>query len=243
MANRNEIKLLFTGQAGFIVYYNDATIGIDLYLSDSVERYDGYKRLSPKIIMPHELSLDMLIATHAHYDHFDPDSVPQLLSNRKTKLLAAYDCKQECRKLGIEDEAIIYVRPGDIMDDDAIKIEFVYCDHGESAPDAVGVIFNINGKNIYITGDTCLRLEKMKEMIHGRTIDVLIAPINGAFGNMNEYDVVKLCKAIKPKLVIPCHYWMFAQHHGDPGLFVDILKQELLDQNYALMRVGELIYV
>ena len=47
--------------------------------------------------------------------------------------------------------------------------------------------------------------------------DILIAPINGAFGNMNDEQATDFCEIIMPKLMIPCHFWNFAEHGENPG--------------------------
>ena len=86
MSNKGT-SLTFAGQAGFIIESECGyRIGIDLYLSDCCDRYFGFKRLMPYLYNPLDLDLNLLIATHAHYDHFDPDSVPLIMSNPKTKL-------------------------------------------------------------------------------------------------------------------------------------------------------------
>ena len=53
----------------------------------------------------------------------------------------------------------------------------------------------------------------------------MIVPINGQYGNMNAYEACKLGEAIMPKILIPCHFWMFLEHvsdngTGDPAAFV-----------------------
>ena len=42
-------------------------------------------------------------------------------------------------------------------------------------------------------------------------------------------------------LTIPCHYWNFAEHGGDPAAFAGIMKAEHPDLAYLLMRPGESI--
>ncbi|MDR1689365.1 MAG: MBL fold metallo-hydrolase [Clostridiales bacterium] len=236
-----ESFIIFLGQAGFAFKSAAGTlIGLDLYLSDCVAEYDKYKRLMPYILEPDEIAFDALIATHAHYDHFDYGSMAQLMENGATKLYASHNCESEVLKLNMKNDGITYVKAGDTAVFRDIKLEFVFCDHGKSAPDAVGVVIDIDGKLVYIAGDTCLRLDKVSEITKGRTFDIMIAPINGAFGNLNEVEAVKLCEAVKPKIIIPCHFWNFAEHHGDPGKFIEETENKLPGQKYTLMRMGEI---
>ncbi len=237
--------LFSVGQAGYIIKSKTGQLlGIDMYLSECVERVEGhkgFKRLLPRILDPFDLEFDCIIATHSHYDHFDVDSVPQLMSNNKTIMYASLECEQEVNRLYMNDENILYVKPGDIHTCGDFIIEFVSCDHGEGAPDAFGVIINVDGLRIYETGDTCLHLERKDEILKNGPIDVMIAPINGAYGNLNEQDCVDLSCVINPKLTIPCHYGMFASHGGDVGLFYKIMSKKHPDKKILFMGIGEKI--
>lgn len=233
--------LFSTGQAGYIIKStNGQLLAIDLYLSECVERVEGnvgFKRLLPKILSPSELKFDVVITTHGHKDHFDIDSVPEMMSNLKTKLFASVDCKILIDGLGIPERNIMYVKPGETYAVGDFIIDFVSCDHGTAAPDAVGVVVTVDGKKIYETGDTCLRLDRAEEYKEKGPFHVMIAPINGAFGNLDEENCVKLARAIKPKVLIPCHYGMFASHGGSPGKFYNLMKNS--PGEFLLMAQGE----
>ena len=233
--------LQFAGQAGFILETtNGYRIGIDLYLSDCCYRYFGFKRLMPYVYNPTELNLDLLIATHAHYDHFDPDSIPLIMSNGKTKLLCALDCKQEAERLNLDDSRITYLQVDEIFENDDIKITAMPCDHGEDTPYAIGLLVEFDNKRIYIAGDTCFREDYFKNPLLSEA-DVFIMPINGAFGNLNEAEGAKAANIIKPKLTTPCHYWNFAEHFGNPYLFMQEMNENYPDIKYNLMRAGETV--
>lgn len=239
----HETFLFSVGQAGYIIRSQSGQLlGIDLYLSECVERIEGhigFKRLQPRILSPFELDLDIIIASHAHVDHFDIDSIPELMANRRTQMFASVNCEKEVKRLMMTEEGITYVCAGVKKELGDFTMEFVNCDHGSSAPDAVGVIISVDGKKIYMAGDTCLRLDRIEEISSKGEIDVMIAPINGAFGNMNENECAVLSGALKPKLTIPSHYGMFASHGGNPGLFVDIMNKNYPNQKYTLLALGE----
>ncbi len=228
------------GQAGYIIKSADGgLLAIDLYLSNCVERVEGhtgFKRLLPQILDPRELQFDAIICTHPHLDHFDIDAVPEMVSGG-AHLYCSVDCEKLVRQTQMDyyNASIIYVRPGDKYQCGDFSISFVNCDHGSGAPDAVGVVVEVDGKIIYEAGDTCLRLDRLSEI--PAAPDVLIAPINGAFGNLSEEDCAALADALKPRVTIPCHYGMFASHHGDVGRFYELMKEKRLPM--LLMRQGE----
>ncbi len=232
--------LFSVGQAGYIVKSDSGQLlAIDLYLSNCVERLEGhkgFKRLLPQILGPSELKFDAIICTHPHLDHFDIDAVPEMIS-KGGRLFCSTDCKRLVSQLQMEyyNSQISYVEPGDKYTIGDFSIDFVNCDHGSGAPDAVGVVVHVDGKTIYEVGDSCLRLDRINEIT--KPVDVLIAPINGMYGNMNSKEAVSLAEAIKARVTIPCHYGMFASHGGDLKLFYDTMKEKHLEA--ILMQQGE----
>lgn len=238
-----KIKLTFAGQAGFIIETADGyRIGIDLYLSDCCQRYEGLKRLMPFLFEPQKMDLDLLVATHAHYDHFDPDSVPLMMQNRKTKLIAARDVKEEAEKLCLANHRITYLKVGEIFENETVFIKAMPCDHGEEAPEAIGLWIETGGKKIYVAGDTCFR-EDYFINAEVQKPDVFILPINGAYGNMNEREGARATSLIKAKLSVPCHFWNFAEHFGNPYLFMQEMDEKYPDIPYTFMRMGETIEI
>lgn len=237
--------LYFLGQAGFIIKNKGGNIlAIDPYLSDCVEKLEGhigFKRLLPMIVHPEELALDVIIATHAHLDHYDKDSMSGLMENLKTRLFASDRCKAYVAEQELDCKRVQYAVPGDRVIYCGFDINFIPCDHGNAAPDAFGVIIKTDGKTICETGDTCLREDYKDFYLSQGTLDVLIAPINGAYGNMDEKDCSVLSEMLKPGVTIPCHYGMFASHGGDIGSFYEIMKEKNLKAN--LMAQGEIMYL
>ena len=153
------------------------------------------------------------------------------------KLFCSTDCATLVRTLQMEHykSQITYVKPLESYDSGDFHIDFVNCDHGSGAPDAVGVIVTVDEKTIYEASDTCLRLDRIREI--PQPLDVLIAPINGAYGNLNEEECSVLAEHLKPRITIPCHYGMFASHHGDVGKFYDVMTKKELP--FLLMQQGE----
>ena len=221
--------LFSAGQAGFIIKSScGQLLAIDLYLSNCVERLEGhkgFKRLLPQILDPSTLKFDYIICTHPHLDHFDIDSVPEMLS-KGGKLFCSVDCEKLIKQMNMAyfDDQITYVKPGDKVAADSFEVTFVNCDHGTGAPDAVGVVVKVDCKTIYEVGDSCLRLDRVNEI--PQSIDVLISPINGMYGNMNSDETAELATALKPGFTIPCHYGMFASHGGDLKRFYDVMTEK-----------------
>lgn len=234
------LGLFFMGQAGVVLKAPDGELmAVDLYLSDCCRRYFGFKRLMPRLISPYDVPFDYIFCTHAHYDHFDPDSVPTLLE-RGAELFAARDCRGECDRLGIE--KMTELIPGKPVSAGCFTVMPVECDHGADTPYAVGLYITCGSKHVYIAGDTRFRADIASKM-SALPVDIMFAPINGAFGNLDEQLGADFFAAVRPGLCVPCHYWNFAEHGGDPGKFARIMKEKYPDVPYMLMRPGEKIVI
>ena len=242
-AEAGKTHLFWVGQAGFIVKSAEGRLmGIDLYLSECVEPVEGhvgYHRLMPQILEPEELTFDVLIATHFHRDHFDIDAMAGLMANGQTQLYCAYDCKDDVERLGIDTERVQYVRAGECYVASGFKIDFVHSDHGAGAPLEAAPLVTVDGKHILEVGDTSLHLDWQEEYLQTGELDVLIAPINGAYGNLNEQEQVTLTKELQPKLTVPCHFGMFGSHGGNVGLWKELLEQQAPQQKFKIFTQGE----
>lgn len=235
----NGLGVFFMGQAGFLLKSpNGSLLGIDLYLSNCCERYFGFKRLMPRLLEAGEVELDYVAATHAHYDHFDVDSIPMLLANRKTHLLMAADCTAECQRLGIPAEKCTVLRKNETVDAGEFHILPIDCDHGELAPDALGLYITCGEKSFCLTGDTCFRADIAQKLAQ-LPITMAAAPINGAFGNMNAEEAARFFAIVQPEYCVPCHYWNFAQHLGDPNAFLTEMQKQAPALQTMLLYPGE----
>lgn len=240
--NENEIAIIWLGQAGFLIKESKGTIiAIDVYLTDSCERIVGFKRLSPGIMRPEQLKIDILLATHNHPDHLDIDAIPAIMANPQTILVGSEMVIKDCEAMGIDKNRMINLKIGEKASIKDVGIKAVYADHGELAPDAVGFLLEINGVRIYFTGDTAYCPEKMSEAIEFKP-DIIIPPINGAYGNLNSEEAAKLVKDTGAKVAIPCHFWTFREHGGNPQAFFDAVNVIAPDCITKFLTPGE-VYI
>lgn len=236
----NEIALFWLGQAGFVIKDSeDNIIAFDPYLTDCGERIKGFKRFSPKLIFPNELEADIYITTHTHFDHFDFDAIPIVAACSKTKFYGPQSCVDKYNEIGIDEERVTLLELGKEINVNNIMIKPVYADHGTLAPDAVGVLLNVNGVKIYFSGDTAYHPEKMDEVINFEP-DIAVLSVNGKFGNLNSTEGAKLASVIKPKVAMPCHFWTFKEHGGDPMLFEKEMKEYAPECTVKFMTQGEM---
>ncbi len=244
-ASLGRTHVWYMGQAGFLIKNRKGELlGHDLYLSDFCERRGGVKgfhRLQPKVLSPSDLAFDCLLASHAHGDHFDYDALPLQMKFPGTKLFCSTGCRSLVEETGIAPEQVVYVKKGETRILGDYTIHFIDSDHGEAAPDSYGVIIETDGLRILEVGDTSLHLEWKDQYIQYGPIDLMFAPINGKWGNLNNRECLKLVEAVSPRFFVPNHFGMCALHGGNPEEFCSLMEN-LPSQRWSFLTVGEEIF-
>lgn len=218
--------LTYLGQAGFLIQDKDISIVIDPYLSDCVEREVGFKRRQSPVMLPEELMADVMLNTHSHLDHLDIDALKVFALRDSMSFIGSPDCEEFYQAVGIDKKRYKILCAGNSVElKKNISVRAVYADHGELAPEAVGFLIMVNNFTIYNVGDSGLASERILESLGETTVDLMIAPINGAFGNLNGSEACMLASAVHPKILIGCHFGMFSEHGGDPEAFFTQAKK------------------
>ena len=235
---KGQIALFWLGQASFLIKNSLGEIlALDPYLSDMVERMDGFKRLMMPVMEPEELDADIILVTHYHGDHLDLDSLPAMMKPA-TKLFCCSQSFPECLNINISESQMTLMKVGDIRTIKGFTIEAVFADHGDGAPAAMGYIVETDGVRIYFSGDTSYQRSRMKHAAD-QDIDILIVPINGEYGNMNERDAAMMAAQVRARLTIPSHFWLFARQKGNPYEFEQEMKINVPDCRVYTMCQGE----
>ncbi len=125
------------------------------------------------------------------------------------------------------------VRIGDItIRAIAASHEFLDPDPATGLYPCLQYVIEGGGVRVYHAGDT-LRYEGMLAKLQAfGPVDAALLPINGrdaeryrrnCIGNMTFQEAADLAGELKPALVLPGHWDMFADNPGDPDAFMDYL--------------------
>jgi L-ascorbate 6-phosphate lactonase len=225
-----ELVLVWLGQAGFLIKTQGGKIIlIDPYLTDYANRILGrengqsFRRMTAPLFDPEKIHADVLLCSHEHPDHLDIDAMPGLLKKADIKCYTNITSINELEKNGIDASRFNVLKKGMNVIPDEFNLTAVDCDHGDLAPEALGLLLDFGFTAIYYSGDTAYNKKRLADAL-GRHVDTALLPINGAFGNLNAKEAAQLANDLKAKLCIPHHFWTFPAHDAPLGSPRDALE-------------------
>jgi len=224
------MKTVWLGQAGLYFEIDGLKIVIDPYLSDSVVKVNplNYRRV-PVDESLFDIDPDVMIFTHDHLDHYDPETAPRFLEKKNPFLvLAPGTCWTKARGCGGSHNYVLFDK-GTQWTQGTVRFTAVPACHSD--PYAIGVIIEGEGKRLYITGDTLYNKKVFSEL--PGEIDVIFLPINGVGNNMNPEDAARFANACGAKQAVPLHWGMFDEK--DPKAFT--FEPKVIPQIYKEVNI------
>jgi len=206
------MKITHLGQAGLMVKTGNMTVIVDPYLSDSVGAVDPQKhRRVPVDESLFDIRPNVLVFTHDHLDHHDPETAKRILKTHAgVTVLAPASVWQKVRQHGGDHNYVLLDRFSQ-WTEGGVRFSAVPAAHSDAA--AIGVVVETEGKTLYITGDTVYNTSVLAAL--PKTIDVVFLPVNGVGNNMNAADAARFVRDCGAKLAVPMHVGLFDDLTGD----------------------------
>ena len=200
------MKVTYLGQAGLLFEKRGFKVMIDPYLSDSVEKINpkNFRRV-PVDERFFSIRPDVMIFTHNHLDHYDPETVSRFITEDSgITVLAPKSVWDSVRKFGGNNNYILFNRHTEWTENE-IKFTAVKAEHSDITP--IGVIIDDGERKYYVTGDTLYNEEIFGDI--PSDIYALFLPVNGVGNNMNMSDAVRFANRINAEKTVPIHIGMF----------------------------------
>ena len=199
------MKVTWLGQAGLLLETQDTTVLIDPYFSDCVGKVDESKhRRVPAEDWLWDICPDVLVFTHDHIDHYDPETAPHFLQkDGSMTVLSPTSCWNKARQFGGKHN---YVQFDALTEWTAGDCRFTAVKAVHSDPYAIGVLIEAEGKTLYVTGDTLYSRVIFEQL--PETVDCVFLPINGVGNNMNMTDAARFAESCHAALAVPLHWGM-----------------------------------
>ncbi len=252
----NALHLWWMGQSGFLLLWQGNTLLFDPYLSDSLTRKYAatdkpHVRMTSRVVDPARLDfVQVATATHIHTDHLDAETLHALWrANPDMRLVLPEAIRVEAAaRLNVDAEPLVGLDADQRAQVGAFTFAAVPAAHEVLERDDLGrnkylgYVVQAGPFTIYHSGDT-IDYAGLRETLRPFAIDVALLPINGRAperrvqGNLSGSEAAQLACDVGARLVIPCHYDMFAFNTATPDEFV--VTCESLGQPYQLLRNGE----
>lgn len=206
------MKITYLGQAGLLFEKDDFKVMIDPYLSNSVEKINpkNYRRVAVDESFL-KIKPDVMVFTHNHLDHYDPETVMHFINeNSNITVLAPKSVWDEVRKIGGNNNYVMFNRHTE-WTQNSINFTAVKAEHTDITP--IGVIIDDGERTYYITGDTLYNEDIFGDIPTG--IYALFLPVNGVGNNMNMTDAKRFAKRINAEKTVPIHIGMFDELTAD----------------------------
>ncbi len=197
------IKFTWLGQAGVLLDCGGTKLLVDPYFSDSAAEI-ACPRKMPVDPMVWDIKPDLLLITHEHIDHYDPETVPHFVNeNTSMTVLSPFSVRSKLLSYPGKHN-LVQVIPGVVWTHGDVTITTVGAVHSD--PYAVGFIVEYEGESVYLTGDTLFCPPLLDEI--SVDVDFVVLPVNGKGNNMNAVDAAKFADYVDAKCAIPVHFGM-----------------------------------
>jgi L-ascorbate metabolism protein UlaG (beta-lactamase superfamily) len=226
------IALAWLGQAGFLIRTATHTILVDPYLSDFLaKKYRGrefpHERLVPAPIAVDDITqLDLVLCTHRHSDHMDPETLAEIASRHPAcRFVVPAADMDHTRNLSLPADRLLPIDAGETLaPSTGLSVDAVPAAHEALDRDAVGrcrflgYVLRLAGLSLYHSGDTVV-FPELPDRLTRLRVDCALLPVNGRDefrssrgvpGNMTSVEAISLCRTAGIPLLVPHHFGMFA---------------------------------
>jgi L-ascorbate metabolism protein UlaG (beta-lactamase superfamily) len=225
-------KLTWLGHAGFLIESpKGVRVAIDPWIGNNPKFPAGFEWGK----------LDVIAATHGHFDHFGEDGIPLAMKTGAT-VVAVFELALHCGANGVE--KVSGMNKGGRQRVAGIEFRMVNAVHSSGTSgagreanfpaDPCGYVMTFeDGFRIYHAGDTNVSAD-MALIGELYEPDVALLPI-GDFYTMGPREAAKACQLLGVSRVIPMHWGTFPVLPGTP----DELRREI-DRRGLATQVVEL---
>lgn len=166
---------------------------------------------------------DYVFITHQHYDHFSIEDILKV-ATKDTVLVVPESMIDDAKEIERRVKEIAAVRPGTAVDIAGLNVEAIPAYNNikpfhPKRAEWVGYILTVDGKRIYIAGDTGLTKEAKQVKC-----DIALVPIGGTY-TMDAKKAADLINTIKPEVAIPTHYGSVVGKPHDADTFAGLVKE------------------
>jgi L-ascorbate 6-phosphate lactonase len=252
------LAIWWLGQSGYVIKSRQGTLVVDPYLSEHLtKKYANtnkpHTRMTAAPLRGSDLrEIDLVLASHKHSDHLDPETAPAILAASPGAELALPNALVEhAVGLGIERDRLIGLDLGITLERAGFHVRAIPSAHEGLDTDArgrhlyLGFVIETEGLRLYHSGDGVVYDQLADRLGSSGQFNVFFLPINGRDpargvpGNMSASEAVELASRCKPQFVVPHHYDMFTFNTVPVSVFEAEARRLPEGVNPRVLRCGE----
>ena len=205
------MKVTWLTQAGLLFENDNVKVMVDPYFSDSVGKLNEKKhRRIPVCEKYFDITPDVLIITHDHLDHLDPETLSKILGEAKKPItvLAPAAAYNKLIAFGGEHNYVM-LNPHSVWSEKGVTFYSVHAEHSDRT--AAGFILDDGKKTYYVSGDTLYNYDVIDDVLElvEDGVDYAFLPINGKGNNMNAKDAADFAYELSAAHAVPIHWGLF----------------------------------
>ncbi len=251
------LAIWWFGQSGFLIKSDGGILVIDPYLSEHLTRkYEGtsrpHVRMTRAPLRGGDLdSVDLVLASHKHSDHLDPETLPTLLeASPHARLVLPESLMEHASAIGLPPHRCLGTDAGRVIERSGFRVRAIPSAHEQIDRDQsgrqlyLGYVIEAEGLRLYHSGDS-LAYNGLAGELGTEPFDVLFLPVNGRDqargvpGNMTAAEAVDLARHVRPRYLVPHHYDMFTFNTVPVETFEAEARRLPAEVEPRILRCGE----
>ena len=236
------------GHASVLLDFGNAKVLTDPWFSEKSHYHHGEPLAMSMGQLP---KLTVIVASHAHYDHFDIKTMERY-PDKAVPFLVGPDMVDAARAAGFTD--VRELRPWESVSIGPLTITAAPAAH--KVPEITFVI-QANGSTVYFGGDTKLSPELKELPKRFPSIQLALLAVNGlrVLGEqavMNPEEAAELAGLLKAEVAVPMHYrfkgsWFtdtfILGYNGTPERFQSAATKHAANTQVRVLEPGEVLHL
>lgn len=241
------LRLWWFGGPSYAIKSPRTIVYVDPFHSGPREdNAQGFIRAIPNYFFPDTVKrADMVISTHDHLDHCDPDTLRPIYANTNARFAAAPSSARMMAGWGFAAERVWTMRPGATLTVGDVTL-MAYPSRDYEEEDAATFVLTSGGCSVFIGGDT-LYLDDLVRVGREHTIDLAIFALARNRPDIiaqqvyaDAAEIARAARALGARRVLPVHWdiwreWVEDPHTVAPHLVGSGIEPVILGQGDSLI--------
>ena len=217
------LRLWWLGGPSYALKSPRTLVYVDPYHSgDRADDPQGFVRAIPNYFVPQTVTrADLVISTHDHVDHCDPDTLRPLYAQTAARFATAPSSAHMMATWGFGAERVQVMAPGTMLAVGDVTLT-AYSANDWEDEDAVTLMLESGGVGVFIGGDT-LYCDGLDEIGRAHAVDLAVLALGRNRRDIidaqlyaDPAEIARAARALRARKVLPVHWEIWREWVEDP---------------------------